>query len=119
MLIFIYIPVIGAICMDFGCASGLYMCRCVIAEMFTGGASLFDLSTLLEYRNGENPPNLPESIKKIEVKSIRVMILIVCMLLCLHTHMHTYAYTYTYAYTPTHAVIYVHIIICVFSSAVW
>ena len=51
----------------------LYSCRCVIAEMFTGGASLFDLSTLLEYRNGENPPNLPECLKKIEDKSIRVL----------------------------------------------
>jgi len=44
----------------------------VIAEMFGGGASLFDLSSLLEYRNGENLPSLPEYIKKIEDKGIRV-----------------------------------------------
>ena len=54
----------------------LFVCvyRCVIAEMFAGGASLFDLSTLLEYRNGENPPNLLECLKKIEDKAIRVKI---------------------------------------------
>ena len=57
--------------------------------MFTGGASLFDLSTLLEYRNGENPPNVLECIKKIEEKSIRVIVLIVCM------HVHTYTHTCT------------------------
>ena len=105
MLIFIYIPVIGAICMDFGCASGLYMCRCVIAEMFTGGASLFDLSTLLEYRNGENPPNLPESIKKIEVKSIRVLFV------CLFAYTRTCTHTRTLTHTHTHP----HMQLCMYT----
>ena len=40
--------------------------------MFGGGASLFDLSSLLEYRNGENLPSLPDYIKKIEDKGTRV-----------------------------------------------
>ena len=51
---------------------------CVIAEMFGGGVSLFDLSTLLEYRNGENPPNLLECIKRIEEKAVRVNFLLYC-----------------------------------------
>ena len=55
----------------------LQVCHC---EMFTGGASLFDLSTLLEYHNGENPPNLPECIKKIEDKSIRVLVMFLHLL---------------------------------------
>ena len=40
--------------------------------MFVGGASLFDLTSLLEYRNGETLPSLPEYIKKIEDKGVRV-----------------------------------------------
>ncbi|XP_065916552.1 phosphoinositide 3-kinase regulatory subunit 4-like isoform X2 [Dysidea avara] len=52
----------------------IFSLGCVIAEMFGGGASLFDLSSLLEYRNGENPPSLPEYIKKIEDKGIRRLV---------------------------------------------
>ena len=42
-------------------------CRCVILQRCSQlGGALLDLSTLLEYRNGENPSNVLECIKKLK-----------------------------------------------------
>ena len=46
------------------------LCRCVIAELFMDGRSLFDLSQLLEYRSGEFSPDIV--LKRISDKYIRV-----------------------------------------------
>lgn len=44
--------------------------RCVIAELFSEGNRLFDLSELLSYRNGDYEPT--ETLLKIEDANIRV-----------------------------------------------
>lgn len=46
------------------------LCRCVIAELFMDGRSLFDLSQLLEYRSGEFSLDIVN--KRISDKYIRV-----------------------------------------------
>ena len=43
---------------------------CVIAELFNEGNSLFDLSELLSYRNGDFDPSA--TLSKIEDSNIRV-----------------------------------------------
>lgn len=45
---------------------------CVIAELFTEGVPLFDLSQLLAYRNGLFSPD--QVLKKIEDHSIRELV---------------------------------------------
>ena len=47
--------------------------RCVVAELFSEGTRLFDLSELLAYRNGTYNPNNSIS-EKIEDEHIRVTV---------------------------------------------
>ena len=48
----------------------LVFSSCVIAELFTDGRPLFDLSQLLEYFSGEYSPDV--TLKRIADKHIRV-----------------------------------------------
>lgn len=50
--------------------------RCVIAELFSEGAPLFDLSKLLAYRSGDFDPT-PE-LESIDDKHVRVRIVDDC-----------------------------------------
>lgn len=49
---------------------------CVIAELFTEGVPLFDLSQLLAYRNGLFSPD--PVLNKIEDRSIRELVRVGC-----------------------------------------
>ena len=48
----------------------VYICRCVIAELFLDGQQLFDLSQLLDYRTKDYSPD--PVLKKIADKHVRV-----------------------------------------------
>ena len=50
---------------------------CVIAELFSEGSRLFDLSELLEYRNGKYDPS--EALSKIDNTDIRVSCHAICL----------------------------------------
>ena len=53
----------------------IYYSRCVIAELFSEGSSLFDLSQLLAYRNGDyDPAPVLEKIEDVEIRVSEVNI---------------------------------------------
>nr|XP_020662521.1 phosphoinositide 3-kinase regulatory subunit 4 [Pogona vitticeps] len=54
-------------------AMDIFSAGCVIAELFTEGVPLFDLSQLLAYRNGLFAPE--QVLKKIEDRSIRELVI--------------------------------------------
>ena len=55
-------------------SSDIFSLGCVMAEMFTGGQELFDLTSLLRYRN--DPSSLPaNTLHRIEDEHVKVVLI--------------------------------------------
>lgn len=65
----------------------LYFPGCVIAELFTEGVPLFDLSQLLAYRNGQFAPD--QVLNKIEDRSIRELVNNLPIFMAAYCNFHT------------------------------
>ena len=58
-------------CVEGSWSSDIFSLGCVMAEMFTGGQELFDLTSLLRYRN--DPSSLPvNALYRIKNETVKV-----------------------------------------------